>query len=60
MMRKAQGAVEYLFIIAAVLIIVAIVIRFLRGSASTAGSTVESGVGAISSELSEQLQSATS
>ncbi|WP_051408176.1 class III signal peptide-containing protein [Thermococcus paralvinellae] len=58
MMRKAQGAVEYLFMVAAVLIIVAIVIKYLRDAASAAGSTVSSGVAQLSQELNEQLQSA--
>ena len=58
MRRKAQGAVEYLFMVAAVLIIVAIVVRYLRGAASTAGGTVSSGVTELSAELSEQLSAA--
>jgi len=58
MRRKAQGALEYLFMVAAVLIIVAIVVKYLRGAASTAGGTVESGVSQLSEELSEQLSEA--
>ena len=55
MRRKAQTAVEYLFIIVAALIIVAITLKFLKRGGSGAGEAVESGVSAISSELSEQL-----
>ena len=58
-MRRAQGAVEYLFMVAAVLIIVAIVVRYLRSAASSAGETISSGVTELSKELSEQLGSAT-
>ncbi len=58
-MRRAQGAVEYLFMVAAVLIIVAIVVRYLRSSASSGGGAIESGVTELSKELSEQLSSAT-
>ncbi|NPA47838.1 MAG: class III signal peptide-containing protein [Thermococci archaeon] len=36
MKRKAQGALEYLFMIAAALIIVLVVVRYLKGSTSKA------------------------
>ncbi|RLF74938.1 class III signal peptide [Thermococci archaeon] len=58
MKRKAQGAIEYLFMIAAALIIVAIVIRYLRTSGGSTGSAISSGQSAITSKLSEELSSA--
>ncbi|NJE48719.1 class III signal peptide-containing protein [Thermococcus sp. 9N3] len=36
MMRKAQGAIEYLFMIAAALVIILIVVKQLQGKGSTA------------------------
>jgi len=36
MKRKAQGALEYLFMIAAALIIVLVVVRYLKGSTTKA------------------------
>jgi len=60
MKRKAQTAVEYLFVIVAALIIVAITLRYLKRGSSGAGETIESGVGAINSELSEQLSKSSS
>ncbi|WP_223208999.1 class III signal peptide-containing protein [Pyrococcus furiosus] len=36
-MRRAQGAIEYLFMIAAALIIIAVIIRYLRETGETAG-----------------------
>ena len=56
MKRKAQGAIEYLFMIAAALIIVAIVIRYLRGSSSTAGETINSTKQQLNQSLSELNQ----
>ncbi|RLF89419.1 class III signal peptide [Thermococci archaeon] len=52
MKRKAQGAIEYLFMIAAALIIVAIVIRYLRSSSGSSGSLVSEKASQIESELS--------
>ncbi|WP_088866387.1 class III signal peptide-containing protein [Thermococcus radiotolerans] len=49
MKRKAQGAIEYLFMIAAALIIILIVVRQLRGRTSTAESTISSAEGDINS-----------
>jgi len=57
MKRKAQGAIEYLFMIAAALIIILIVVRQLRGRGSTASSTIQSAEGNISSELSSMMSS---
>ncbi len=58
MMRKAQGAIEYLFMIAAALIIVAVVIRYLKGSASSTGSTISSGQSQLNNAVSSELSSA--
>ena len=58
MKRKAQGAIEYLFMIAAALIIIAIVIRYLKTSGKGTGSAISSGQSAINSKLSEELSSA--
>lgn len=59
MKRKAQGAIEYLFMIAAALIIVAVVIRYLRQSGQTAGGqaqkTIEGAGEQISSAISKEI-----
>ncbi|MFA4662052.1 class III signal peptide-containing protein [Pyrococcus kukulkanii] len=55
-MRRAQGAIEYLFMIAAALIIVAVVIKYLRSTGNTAGSQVESTVQNASSEISNAIK----
>jgi len=60
MRRKAQGAIEYLFMVAAALIIVAIVLKYLRISAKETGSTISSAQSAINSKLSQELNSALS
>ncbi|ASJ06968.1 class III signal peptide-containing protein [Thermococcus pacificus] len=60
MKRKAQGAIEYLFMIAAALIIIAIVIRYLRGAGESTGSTINQGQSAINSKLSQELSEALS
>ena len=60
MMRKAQGAIEYLFMIAAALIIVAVVIRYLKGSASSTGSTISQGQNKLNSAVNSALNSALS
>ena len=61
MMRKAQGAIEYLFMIAAALIIVAIAIKYLKSSGKSTGKTIQQGQqqinSAVNSELSEALSS---
>jgi uncharacterized protein (UPF0333 family) len=60
MKRKAQGAIEYLFMIAAALIIIAVVIRYLRSSGKSTGETISAGQSAINKKLSEELSSALS
>lgn len=57
MKRKAQGAIEYLFMIAAALIIVAVVIRYLRATGSTAGSQANKTVSGIGSQISSAISS---
>jgi len=57
MKRKAQGAIEYLFMIAAALIIIAVVIRYLRGTGSTAGQQANSTVKNIGSQISNAISS---
>ena len=52
MKRKAQGAIEYLFMIAAALIIILIVVRQLQGRTKSATSTINS----TSKELNTSLQ----
>lgn len=52
MKRKAQGAIEYLFMIAAALIIVAVVIRYLRGSSQSAGTSIDQ----TKAELNQSLK----
>ncbi|AIF69156.1 hypothetical protein PAP_03680 [Palaeococcus pacificus DY20341] len=57
MKRKAQGAIEYLFMIAAALIIVAVVIRYLRSTGSSAGTQAEQTVSDIGSQISSAISS---
>ncbi|WP_048148854.1 class III signal peptide-containing protein [Palaeococcus ferrophilus] len=57
MKRKAQGAIEYLFMIAAALIIVAVVIRYLRSTGSAAGGQAEQTVSDIGSQISGAISS---
>ncbi|NJE10116.1 class III signal peptide-containing protein [Thermococcus sp. MAR1] len=58
MKRKAQGAIEYLFMIAAALVIILIVVRQLRGKANTAKDVAEQSGEAASSNLSQMQQEA--
>jgi len=58
MRRKAQGAIEYLFMVAAALIIVALVLKYLRVSAQQTGSTISQAQSALNKKLSEELSSA--
>ncbi len=55
MKRKAQGAIEYLFMIAAALVIVLIVVRQLRGKGQSAEQTASTAESKISQELSALL-----
>jgi len=57
MKRKAQGAIEYLFMIAAALIIVAVVIKYLKSSGSTAGSQANKTIGNIGNQISSAISS---
>ncbi|ASA77341.1 class III signal peptide-containing protein [Thermococcus sp. 5-4] len=56
MKRKAQGAIEYLFMIAAALIIILIVVRQLRGRTSAATDTINSTSEALESNLTNLSQ----
>jgi len=58
MKRKAQGAIEYLFMIAAALIIILIVVRQLRGRTETATETIGNTSSALESNLTNMSQSA--
>ena len=57
MKRKAQGAIEYLFMIAAALVIILIVVRQLRGKGSSAKQTANAAEQNISNELSGMMAS---
>ncbi|WP_099210493.1 class III signal peptide-containing protein [Thermococcus henrietii] len=57
MMRKAQGAIEYLFMIAAALVIILIVVRQLRGKGSSASTTANTAESSIGSELNSMMSS---
>ena len=57
MKRKAQGAIEYLFMIAAALVIILIVVRQLRNKGNTAASAGNQAESEISQELSSMLSS---
>ncbi len=55
MKRKAQGAIEYLFMIAAALVIILIVVRQLRGRGSTASNTASQAEGQINNTLNQMM-----
>ncbi|WP_297438311.1 class III signal peptide-containing protein [Thermococcus sp.] len=57
MKRKAQGAIEYLFMIAAALIIILIVVRQLRGRTKSATNTINSTGTELNSTLNQLNQS---
>jgi uncharacterized protein (UPF0333 family) len=57
MKRKAQGAIEYLFMIAAALIIVAVVIRYLKSSGSTAGKQANETISGVGKQISNAISS---
>ncbi|WP_457753175.1 class III signal peptide-containing protein [Thermococcus sp.] len=59
MRRKAQGAIEYLFMIAAALIIIAIVIRYLRGAGESTGQVVNQSASQLTQLVNESIQNAT-
>ncbi|AEH24189.1 class III signal peptide-containing protein [Pyrococcus yayanosii] len=52
-MRRAQGAIEYLFMIAAALIIILVVVRYLSRSGIEQGTRIEQTAGAINETLNE-------
>lgn len=56
MKRRAQGALEYLFMIAAALIIIFVVVRYLTTSGSTAAETA----GTSANQSVEALENMTS
>ncbi len=58
MRRKTQGAIEYLFMIAAALIIIAIVLRYLRGTGTSTGSAVSSAASELTSQVASALKAA--
>ncbi|CAI1493910.1 conserved protein of unknown function [Thermococcus nautili] len=55
MMRKAQGAIEYLFMIAAALVIILIVVRQLQGRGQTAKETAGQAEQSINQELGSMM-----
>ena len=55
MKRKAQGAIEYLFMIAAALVIVLIVIRALRNRGNSANQIAANAETNISQTLNQQI-----
>ena len=60
MKRKAQGAIEYLFMIAAALIIIAIVLKYLKGTGKSTGTTVSSAASELGEGVKEEIESALS
>jgi len=58
MKRKAQGAIEYLFMIAAALVIILIVVRQLQNRGNKAGEIAESAEEKIEGNLTEQMENA--
>jgi len=57
MKRKAQGAIEYLFMIAAALVIILIVVRQLQNRGNTAEKTASTAESQISQVLSSMMSS---
>ncbi|WP_297549678.1 class III signal peptide-containing protein [Thermococcus sp.] len=55
MMRKAQGAIEYLFMIAAALVIILIVVRQLQNRGKTASTTANTAETSINNTLNSML-----
>ena len=55
MMRKAQGAIEYLFMIAAALVIILIVVRQLQNRGKTASTTANTAEASINNTLNSML-----
>ena len=55
MKRKAQGAIEYLFMIAAALVIILIVVRQLQNRGSTAANTASTAETSINNTLQSML-----
>ncbi|WP_297498204.1 class III signal peptide-containing protein [Thermococcus sp.] len=55
MKRKAQGAIEYLFMIAAALVIILIVVRQLRNKGSSAENTASQAESQINSTLKSMM-----
>jgi len=60
MKRKAQGAIEYLFMIAAALVIILIVVRQLRNRGGKAAGIAKNASEAAESNLSSMYENATS
>ena len=59
MKRKAQGAIEYLFMIAAALVIVLIVIRQLQNRGSKAGQIQQEAENSIANTLENAITNST-
>ncbi len=59
MKRKAQGAIEYLFMIAAALVIILIVVRQLRKSGGNASTIANKSAEAAQGNLSNMYKNAT-
>ena len=59
MKRKAQGAIEYLFMLAAALVIILIVIRMLQKRGNTANQVANQAESNISNTLMSQITGTT-
>ena len=59
MKRKAQGAIEYLFMIAAALVIILIVVRQLKNKGSSAKSTANKAETEINNTLNQMMNNTT-
>ena len=57
MKRKAQGAIEYRFMIAAALVIIFIVVKQLQGRGSSAKSTANKAETSVNNTLNSMLSS---
>ena len=55
MKRKAQGAIEYLFMLAAALVIIVVVIKYIKATGETAGKGANETVANVSEALKKNI-----
>jgi uncharacterized protein (UPF0333 family) len=55
---KAQGALEYLFMIAAALLIIALAIKYLKGAGENTGQTVQDAANNLNDQVNNSINQA--